>query len=128
MAGDADIATVAALIGDRTRACFLSQLIGGEGRLASELASAAGVSRATASFHLARLLAANLVSVRANGRHRSYHLADPEVAKAIESLQRIAPRQRLAPQPGLAVENGGVGHPIGFGHRQSWKPKADACR
>jgi DNA-binding transcriptional ArsR family regulator len=95
VAGDADIAAVAALIGDRTRACFLNQLVGGDGRRASELASAAGVSRATASFHLGRLLAANLVSVRANGRHRSYHLTGPEVAWAIESLQRIAPRQTV---------------------------------
>jgi DNA-binding transcriptional ArsR family regulator len=95
MAGDADIAAVAALIGDRTRARFLHELVGGEGRRASELASAAGVSRATASFHLGRLLAANLVEVRAHGRHRSYHLAGPEVARAIESLQRIAPRQSI---------------------------------
>ncbi len=95
MAGDADIATVAALIGDRTRARFLRELVGGEGRRASELAKAAGVSRSTASFHLGRLLAANLVEVRAQGRHRSYHLAGPEVARAIESLQRIAPRQTV---------------------------------
>lgn len=95
MAGDADIAAVAALIGDRTRARFLHELVGGEARRASELASAAGVSRATASFHLGRLLEANLVAVRAHGRHRSYHLAGPEVARAIESLQRIAPRQTV---------------------------------
>jgi DNA-binding transcriptional ArsR family regulator len=93
--GDADIAAVAALIGDRTRARFLRELVGGEGRRASELASAAGVSRATASFHLGRLLAANLVEVRVRGRDRSYHLAGPEVAHAIESLQRIAPRQTV---------------------------------
>jgi DNA-binding transcriptional ArsR family regulator len=93
--GDADIAVVAALIGDRTRARFLHELVGGEGRRASELASAASVSRATASFHLGRLLAANMVEVRAHGRHRSYHLAGPEVARAIESLQRIAPRQKV---------------------------------
>ncbi len=95
MRGDADIAAVAALIGDRTRARFLHEPVGGEGRRASELASAAGVSRATTSFHLGRLLAANLVEVRVHGRHRSYHLAGPEVAHAIESLQRIAPRQTV---------------------------------
>lgn len=89
--GDADIAAVAALIGDRTRACFLCELVGGESRLASELASAAGVARATASFHLGRLLAANLVAVDAHGRHRAYRLGGPDVAQAIEALQRIAP-------------------------------------
>jgi DNA-binding transcriptional ArsR family regulator len=89
--GDADIAVVAALIGDRTRARFLCELVGGESRRASELASAASVSRATASFHLGRLLAANLVEVDVHGRHRAYRLAGPDVARAIEALQRIAP-------------------------------------
>jgi DNA-binding transcriptional ArsR family regulator len=95
MTGDADIAAIGALIGDRTRARFLCELAGGESRRASELASAAGVSRATASFHLGRLLAANLLEVSADGRHRSYRLAGPEVANAIEALQRIAPRQEI---------------------------------
>lgn len=92
MLGDADIATVAGLIGDRTRARLLCELVGGESRRASELASAAGVSRATASFHLGRLLTANLLEVQAHGRHRVYRLAGPDVAHAIEALQRIAPR------------------------------------
>ena len=95
MAGDADIAAVAALIGDGTRARFLCELVGGKSRCASELASSAGVSRATASFHLGKLLAANLVEVDAHGRHRTYRLAGPEVALAIEALQRIAPRQAI---------------------------------
>ncbi len=95
MTGDADIAAVAALIGDGTRARFLTELVGGKGRRASELASAAGVSRATASFHLGRLLAANLLEVQTQGRHRTYRLAGPEVAKAIEALQRISPRQAI---------------------------------
>jgi DNA-binding transcriptional ArsR family regulator len=95
MTGDADIAAIGALIGDRTRARFLCELVGGESRRASELASAAGVSRATASFHLGRLLAANLLEVSADGRHRSYRLTGPEVANAIEALQRIAPRQEI---------------------------------
>jgi DNA-binding transcriptional ArsR family regulator len=95
VAGDADIAAVAALIGDGTRARFLCELVGGRSRRASELASTAGVSRATASFHLGRLLAANLLEVQTHGRHRTYRLAGPEVAQAIEALQRIAPRQAI---------------------------------
>jgi DNA-binding transcriptional ArsR family regulator len=95
MTGDAGIAIVAGLIGDRTRACFLCELLSGESRRASELASSAGVSRATASFHLDRLLTANLVEVRAHGRHRNYQLAGPDVAQAIEALQRIAPRSEI---------------------------------
>jgi DNA-binding transcriptional ArsR family regulator len=95
IAGDADIAVVAGLIGDRTRARLLCELIGGESRRASELASAARVSRATASFHLGRLLAADLVTVETHGRHRAYQLAGPDVARAIEALQRIAPRVEI---------------------------------
>jgi DNA-binding transcriptional ArsR family regulator len=95
MTGDADIAAIGALIGDRTRARLLCELVGGESRRASELARVAGVSRATASFHLGRLLAANLLEVHTDGRHRSYRLAGPEVAEAIEALQRLAPRQAI---------------------------------
>ncbi|MGH2833558.1 MAG: ArsR/SmtB family transcription factor, partial [Solirubrobacteraceae bacterium] len=91
MTGEADIAAVAALIADRTRARLLCELLGAQSRRASELASAAGVSRATASFHLGKLLEAKLVEVTASGRHRDYRLAGPHVARAIEALQRIAP-------------------------------------
>ena len=95
MEGDADLAAVAALIGDRTRACFLIELLGGRGLRASTLAASAGVSRATASFHLAKLLAAGIVEVDVHGRHRLYRLARPRVAEAIEGLGRIAPRQEV---------------------------------
>ncbi len=95
MEGDADLAAVAALIGDRTRARFLVELLGGRGLRASALAACAGVSRATASFHLAKLLAAGIVEVEVRGRHRLYRLADPRVAEAIEALGRIAPRQEI---------------------------------
>ena len=95
MEGDADLAAVAALIGDRTRACFLVELLGGKPLRASALATSAGVSRATASFHLAKLLAAGIVEVEVHGRHRVYRLTDPQVAAAIEALLRIAPRQAV---------------------------------
>ena len=95
MSGDADVALVAAVIGDQTRASFLRELLGGDSRRASELASAAGVSRATASFHLARLLEVHLIVVQTQGRHRAYRLAGADVARAIESLQRIAPRAEV---------------------------------
>lgn len=67
----------------------------GRSRSASELAAAAGISRATASFHLARLLDANLVDVQSRGRHRHYALSCREVADAIEALQRISPPAQI---------------------------------
>jgi DNA-binding transcriptional ArsR family regulator len=93
--GDADIAAVARVIGDRTRARFLRELVGGERRRASELASAAGISRATASFHLGKLREVGLVVAETSGSQRTYRLADPEIAHLIEALQRIAPRSEI---------------------------------
>jgi len=88
---DADVAAVAALLGDRARCAMLQVLIDGSERPAGELAKAAGVSAATASGHLQRLTAGGLVTVRSSGRHRYYGLAGPLVAAAIEALSLISP-------------------------------------
>ena len=88
---DADVASVAALIGDRARCAMLQALIDGSERPAGELAKAAGVSAATASGHLQRLVAGGLVSVRSGGRHRYYRLSGPLVGAAIEALSLISP-------------------------------------
>jgi DNA-binding transcriptional ArsR family regulator len=88
---DADVASVAALMGDRARCAMLTVLIDGSERPAGELAKAAGVSAATASGHLQRLVAGGLVTVRSSGRHRYYGLTGPLVAAAIEALSLISP-------------------------------------
>ena len=88
---DADVASVAALMGDRARCAMLTVLIDGSERPAGELAKAAGVSAATASGHLQRLVAGGLVTVRSSGRHRYYGLTGPLVASAIEALSLISP-------------------------------------
>src|ERR1700722_20182625 len=75
--GDADIAPIAALIGDPTRARVLSALTDGRGLPASRLAAEAGVAPSTVSEHLARLLAAGLVTMRPEGRSRFYRLPPP---------------------------------------------------
>jgi DNA-binding transcriptional ArsR family regulator len=88
---DADVASVAALMGDRARCAMLQALVDGSERPAGELAKAAGVSAATASGHLQRLVAGGLVSVRSGGRHRYYRLSGPLVGAAIEALSLISP-------------------------------------
>jgi DNA-binding transcriptional ArsR family regulator len=88
---DADVAAVAALMGDRARCAMLTVLTDGSERPAGELAKAAGVSAATASGHLQRLVAGGLVTVRSSGRHRYYGLTGPLVAAAIEALSLISP-------------------------------------
>lgn len=87
---DVDLAPVAALIGDPTRAAFLSALMSGTALAAGELARTAGVSAATASAHLARLLDGGLVRVERQGRHRYYRLADEQVATVLEALAHLS--------------------------------------
>jgi DNA-binding transcriptional ArsR family regulator len=88
---DTDIAPAAALMADPTRAAILRALLPDRPLAAGELARLAGVSAATASFHLAKLLEGGLIAVARQGRHRYYRLAGHEVAAAIEALGLISP-------------------------------------
>ncbi len=86
LAYDTDIAPAAALIADPTRAAILRALLPDRPLAAGELARLAGVSAATASFHLAKLLDGGMIVVARQGRHRYYRLAGHEVAAALEAL------------------------------------------
>ena len=88
---DTDIAQAAALIADPTRAAMLRALLADRSLAAGELARLAGVSAATASFHLAKLLDGNMIVVARQGRHRYYRLAGHEVATALEAIGLISP-------------------------------------
>ncbi len=83
---DAAIAKVASVIGERARARILLCLMDGHARTSTELAVVAAVSASTASVHLNRLKAANLVKLQQRGKHRFYSLAGPELAAALEGL------------------------------------------
>lgn len=87
---------VAAMIGDPTRARMLAALMGGQFIAAGELAAAAGVTPQTASGHIAKLVDAELVVARTQGRHRYYRLADAEIAHALEALSLVAERSAQA--------------------------------
>jgi len=91
--GDADIARVAVLFADRSRARVLMALADGRALPAGVLAAEAGVSPAAMSAHLGKLLAERLVTVEQSGRHRYYALAGPQVAATLEALATIAPTQ-----------------------------------
>ena len=95
MDGDADIATVAALMGEPSRAAVLMALVDGRALAASTLAGEAGVAPSTLSGHLARLVDGGLISVEPSGRHRYFRLANPEVAQAVEALARVAPSRPI---------------------------------
>ncbi len=86
------IAAIAALIGERARADILTALMAGQAHTATELAQVAGVTKQTASAHLAKLLDARLLAMQSQGRHRYFRLADPDVAELLESLMGVAQR------------------------------------
>lgn len=84
------IARIAALIGDHARAEVLTALMADRALTATELADIAGVSKATISAHLAKLVDANLIAVSQQGRHRYFRLADHDVAQLLENLMGVA--------------------------------------
>ena len=85
-----NITTIAALVGDHARAEVLTALMSGMALTATELAEVAGVTKQTISGHLAKLVDARLLAVEAQGRHRYFRLADPDVARLLESLMSVA--------------------------------------
>ena len=96
------LAEVAALLGDTARAGMVTSLWDGRARPAGELARLAGVTPATASAHLAKLLAGGVLRVESRGRHRFYRLADERVAQAIEALAALLPPRPAAGADTLA--------------------------
>jgi DNA-binding transcriptional ArsR family regulator len=87
---DAAASAIAAAIGEPARARMLYSLVDGRARTATELAAVAEVTAATASVHLQRLRARQLVRVTAQGKHRYYSLGGAHVAGALEALSVLA--------------------------------------
>ncbi|PSL58539.1 ArsR family transcriptional regulator [Saccharothrix carnea] len=85
MAAD-ELATLAALLADRSRARFLLALLDGRAWTSGELAQAAEVAPSTASEHLTRLVQGGLLVERRQGRHRYVQLAGPKQARLLEDL------------------------------------------
>ncbi|HEX2281001.1 MAG TPA: helix-turn-helix domain-containing protein [Thermomicrobiales bacterium] len=102
--GTPGVATVGTLIGQPARAQMLLLMLDGRGRTATELAESAGVTRSTASFHLAQLVDGRLVRVDRQGRHRYFRLAGPEIASLLKTMLAVsgAPahsEKRFGPRP-----------------------------
>jgi DNA-binding transcriptional ArsR family regulator len=94
---DVAVSGIAAASGEPARARMLYHLLDGHARTSTELAVVAEVSASTASVHLGRLKAAQLVTLSVQGKHRYYRLQGPEVAKALEALSVLAadPRKKF---------------------------------
>jgi DNA-binding transcriptional ArsR family regulator len=91
--GEADLAAVATLFADRSRARILLALLDGRALPASVLAAEAGVSAPATSAHLARLREGGLITVERSGRHRYHRLAGDQVAAVVEALAQLAPAE-----------------------------------
>lgn len=90
--GDTEmLSTVAGLLGEPARTRILTALLTGRALTAKELAYFAGVTPATASSHLSRLVAGHLLVMEKQGRCHYYRLQSAEVAHAIEGLMTLAP-------------------------------------
>jgi DNA-binding transcriptional ArsR family regulator len=86
-----EVSDVAAIFADGARARMVGALVDGRRLPASRLATEAGVSAATASGHLRKMLDAGIVRVEVSGRHRFYYLADEQVAAAYEAMTALTP-------------------------------------
>lgn len=86
----ANVAEIAAIVGEPARAAMLLALMEGRALSAGELARVAGVAAPTASGHLGRMDAAGLLAVERQGRHRYHRLASPAVAAMLESIMAVA--------------------------------------
>ena len=94
---DPDIARLAAVLADPSRVAMLDVLLDGEAHAIGTLGRRAGVSAATASSHLRKLVGANLVVVAQVGRERRVRLASADVAQVLEQLAALAaPHTRRA--------------------------------
>ena len=90
MIAAANLAEVAALVGDPARANMLAALMDGRALTASELAFMARITPQTASAHLAKLTESHLLSLTKQGRHRYFRLASPLVGRMLEGIMAVA--------------------------------------
>ena len=97
-----NIAPVAALFGEPSRAAILTVLLDGRVLPAGELAGVAGINPTAASGHLSKLVNGGLLAVEVEGRHRYYRLANPAVATVIEDLAQLSGRPAILDLPKLS--------------------------
>ncbi|MFJ9579963.1 ArsR/SmtB family transcription factor [Streptomyces sp. NPDC101191] len=108
-----DLASLAALFADETRAAFLLALLDGRAWTAGELARHARVAPSTTSEHLGKLVAGGVLAEERQGRHRYVRLADAGVAHLVEDLAARSepavpetPRTLRAASAGQAMARG----------------------
>jgi DNA-binding transcriptional ArsR family regulator len=101
MTAAAQLAGIAGLLADRSRAAICLALLDGRAWTVGELARHAAIAPSTASQHVATLMGGGLLSGVQQGRHHYVRLTDPATADLIEDLAEYA-----APGPPTPLERG----------------------
>lgn len=78
------------MLAEPARAAMVLALMDGRSRCAKMLAVDAGVTPQTASAHLKKLVAANILVWQGAGREKHFSIAGGEVAQAIEALSQMS--------------------------------------
>jgi DNA-binding transcriptional ArsR family regulator len=91
MSEAAQLADLARLLADETRATFCLALLDGRAWTAGELARHARVAPSTATEQLHRLIGGGFLVEHRQGRHRYVQLAGPTIAALIEDLSAHLP-------------------------------------
>lgn len=89
VAGD-QFALTAGLLCEPARARMMWSLLDGRAYTAGELAISADISPTAASNHLSKLLAASLIKLEIQGRHRYYSFANADVAYVVEAIANLS--------------------------------------
>jgi DNA-binding transcriptional ArsR family regulator len=84
--GDADIASLARLLADDSRAAILLALSDGRAQSAGMLAHIAGLRPSAATAHLAKLQHSGVLLVERRGRQRMYRISDAEIVRVLEAM------------------------------------------
>jgi DNA-binding transcriptional ArsR family regulator len=90
-----NLANVAGIVSDPSRAAILTVLMDNRFHSAGELAFMARIKPQTTSYHLAKLMEANLITVEDQGRHRYFQIKNPEVAQIMETLLTLSPPAQI---------------------------------
>lgn len=96
---DPDIARFASVLADPSRAAMLDALLDGGAHTIGALARHAGITAATASGHLRRMVDEHLVIVVPAGRERRVRLTSSRIARLLESMATLA----VAAAPAVAA-------------------------
>ena len=78
------------MLADPSRAAMVLALMDGRSRSAKKLALDAGVTPQTATAHLKKLVAANILLWQGTGREKYFRIAGREVAQAVEALSELS--------------------------------------